>query len=249
MGPVAELESRLGYEFRNRQYLIRALTHRSLISETLPLSQTSDNEQLEFLGDAVLGFVVSESLFQGNPSAREGVLSSLKSHLVSSTHLHQCACVLSLGQYLLLGKGEERNGGRERKSLLANALEAVIAAIFLDGGIEPAQEFVRTHVLIPIDTTEAIESIAQLNYKSTLQERAQALGLPLPHYVTVKASGPEHAKQFTVEARVGDEYAARASASSKKTASQLAAQLLLDELPGGEKRRDSPLPVNGTPGE
>jgi ribonuclease-3 len=220
--------------------LIKAVTHRSWPPERAPVSSTdNDNEQLEFLGDSILGFLASEALVRKHSSAREGQLSKWKSHLVSAAHLHECARALGLGDYLLLGKGEERNGGRERKTVLANALEAVIAAVFLDGGMEAAQDFVNRSVLKPLESPEAVEAIASLNHKSVLQERTQALGLPAPRYFIVGSSGPEHAKVFTVEARVNDRLAIRATGTSKKAASQRAAELLskmLDqkELEAGE---------------
>src|SRR5947209_2474814 len=144
---LESLEAALGYRFENRRLLIRALTHRSFVSELATPGSGGDNERLEFLGDSILGFVASEALAARNPEAREGLLSRLKSHLVSADHLYRCAIEVGLGAHLLLGKGEEKNGGRERKTLLANALEAVIAAIYLDGGIEPAKSFIRTRIL------------------------------------------------------------------------------------------------------
>ncbi len=232
MTPALEaLEQRLGYQFKNKELLRRALTHRSRLSERVLSSLAhDDNEQLEFLGDSILGFIASESLVSRHPSVREGQLSQWKAHLVSAAHLHQCAIELQVGDFLLLGKGEERNGGRERKTLLANALEAIIAAIYLDGGMKPARKFVEECVLAPLDSPEDVDSIGLLNHKSVLQEKTQALGLPVPRYLTVETSGPEHAKIFTVEARVGTELVGRAQGTSKKAASQSAAQMLLEQL-------------------
>jgi ribonuclease III len=225
------LQQRLGYQFRDRELLARALTHRSWLSErSAPVEGDGDNEQLEFLGDSVLGFIVSESLVLRHPGAREGQLSQWKAQLVSSAHLYQCALTLGLGQYLRLGKGEERNGGRERKTVLANALEAVIAAIHLDGGIEAARRFTVEHILRALDSGETIESVGLLNYKGILHERAQALGLPTPEYTTIETSGPDHAKLFTVEVRIGSHLASRATGSSKKAASQQAAEILMGQL-------------------
>ena len=229
--PVEVLEERLKYQFQNRHLLIRALTHRSWFSErNSPLPEEGDNEQLEFLGDAVLGFAVSEALVLRYPAEREGKLSQLKAHLVSANHLYFCALALGLGDFLQLGKGEERNGGRERKTLLANALEAVIAAMHLDGGIVVASAFIKAEILNALDDPQENESLHLPNLKSLLQERAQALGLPLPRYATVGTSGPEHAKMFTVEARIGDNLTSRASGSSKKAASQQAAEGLIEQL-------------------
>lgn len=228
------LEEKLGYRFRDRELLVRALTHRSWLSERgSPLPENGDNEQLEFLGDSVLGFIVSEALVRRHGAAREGQLSQWKAQLVSSAHLHTCASALNLGQHLLLGRGEERNGGRERKTLLANALEAIIAAIHIDGGIDAAREFIGDHVLADLDTGASLESIGLLNHKGLLHERAQALGLPAPQYTTVETSGPDHAKVFTVEVRIGDQLSSRASGSSKKSASQLAAEMLIEQLNQG----------------
>lgn len=229
--PLKGFEEKIGYTFRDKELLVRALTHRSWVSERdSARPERTDNEQLEFLGDSILGFIVSESLVARHPLLREGQLSQWKAHLVSATHLHSCALALGLGDHLLLGRGEERNGGRKRKTLLANGLEAVIAAMYLDGGIQVARTFIEEHVLSAFESPDDVESIGRLNHKSVLQERTQALGLPFPRYVTVETSGPEHAKVFTVEARIGKEIVSRATGTSKKAASQLAAQLLIDQL-------------------
>jgi ribonuclease-3 len=226
--PIERLEENLGYQFRNREFLFRALTHRSCASE-FPPDQCADNEQLEFLGDAVLGFVVSEALVSRYPAALEGELSQWKSHLVSAAYLYHCALAIELGDFLRLGRGEERNGGRARKTVLANAFEALIAGMHLDGGIEAARTFVKAKVLVEIDQM-ASGAIELLNHKSVLQERTQAMGLPIPRYSTVGTTGPEHAKVFTVEARVGDLLSERATGSSKKAASQQAAEMLIGRL-------------------
>src|SRR5581483_9920265 len=134
--PVEALEQKLEYRFSDPGLVLRALTHRSWLAEQgSPMPESGDNEQLEFLGDSILGFVVSEALYLRFPLAREGRLSQLKAHLVSANHLHKCALALDLGSFLQLGKCDERNGGRERKTLLANGLEALIAAMYLDGGV------------------------------------------------------------------------------------------------------------------
>ncbi len=230
MAVTDELEQRIGYRFRRGELLIRALTHRSLAAERTARPENTDNESLEFLGDSVLGFVVSEELFHRHPEASEGQLSQMKAQAINSKHLYNCARELSLGRFLLLGLGEERNGGRERRRILANAMEALIAAIHLDGGLAEAQRFIRRHVL-----TDAIafdpDKADALNYKSALQTYAQIHGLPLPKYAVLDMSGPEHAKVFTVEAKVG-ESSTRASGSSKKAASQAAAEALMSLLQG-----------------
>jgi len=229
---LEELEQKLGYRFNNRDLLQRALTHRSWLSDrSATITESTDNEQLEFLGDSILGFVVSESLMLRHPYESEGQLSKWKSQLVSAAHLYQCALLVDLGQHLLLGKGEERSGGRGRKTLLANAFEALIAAIHLDGGMEAAKAMVKKRVLDILPEPGNAESIDLLNFKGVLLERTQQLGLPEPSYATVGSSGPEHAKVFTVEVRVGDRLQASAEGSSKKAASQYAAQALLEHLP------------------
>jgi ribonuclease-3 len=225
-----ELERKIEYRFFNRDLLARALTHRSWVSERSPKIPQDDNEQLEFLGDSVLGFLVSESLVAQHPAAWEGQLSQWKGHLVSATHLHRCALNIGLGEYLQLGRGEEKNGGRERKALLANAVEAVIAAMYLDGGMDPARNFVEKHVLNVIDEPDDVHALELLNFKSVLQERTQALGLPAPRYTIVETIGPEHAKVFVVEAKVGSRFVTRAQGTSKKQASQEAAQLLIEQM-------------------
>ncbi len=177
----------------------------------------------------MLGFVVSEALLKRFPQAREGQLSKWKSHLVSAVYLHQCALSLRLGDHLVLGKGEERNGGRERKTLLANAFEALIAAIHLDGGLVPSKAFIERYVLSGLANLDN-DGIELLNHKSVLQERTQSMGLPPPRYSTVASEGPQHAKIFTVEARIGDRLISCATGSSKKTASQLAAERMIEQL-------------------
>lgn len=234
---MADLDSlivRLDYSFRDRDILIRALTHKSHPADQTsvePVAKTteSDNEQLEFFGDAILGFLVSEALYERFPAYPEGKLSKLKSWLVSASHLHTVAESLALGKALRLGRGEEMSGGRAKKAILANALEALLAAIYLDGGMEAARGFVRKW-LLPQGAWDFEVSLpaALTDFKSTLQEKAQAYGLPQPKYVIVGERGPEHAKTFTVEVRVGKERTARADGISKKDAGQRAAERVLE---------------------
>jgi len=222
------LEAALGYHFANRDLLARALTHRSSVYEKTSSAASTDNEQLEFLGDAILGFVVSDSLVAAHPDDPEGRLSKLKAHLVSASHLHAVAARLQLGDYLLLGRGEEMSGGREKKALLANAMEALIAALYLDGGIEPARRFILQHVMGEAEPSS--EEALATDYKSALQELAQSMRLPQPRYAIVEERGPEHAKTFLVEVRVGREWVSRAEGLSKKSAGQKAAQEILRQL-------------------
>lgn len=226
------LEAAIGHSFADRRLLLRALTHRSHVNEKLASGEESlgDNEQLEFLGDSILGFIVSVALVERHPASQEGRLSKLKAHVVSSNHLHVVAQKLGLGEYLVLGRGEEMSGGREKRALLANSVEAVIAALFVDGGISAARQFVERHIMqeAPGDAETAALEIA--DFKSALQEIAQTLHLPPPRYAIVRQEGPEHAKNFTVEVSVGKDWVGRAQGPSKKSAGQRAAQAVLERL-------------------
>lgn len=227
--PLEELEARLGHAFRDRELLLRALTHRSF-SHTPLDSPASDNEQLEFLGDAVLGLLVSDALLSRCPEFPEGKLSRLKAHLVSARHLHTVALALGLGEFLRLGKGEESSGGRQKRMLLANAVEAVLGALYLDGGLDPCRRAVERHILRGITLDELGAAPVPGDPKCELQELAQARKLPAPRYVVLEERGPDHAKTFIVEARLGKQASASASGTSKKAASQQAAALLLAQL-------------------
>jgi ribonuclease-3 len=237
---LAALEEALGHSFQRRDFLELALTHSSYAREKksptdVPLD---DNEQLEFLGDTVLALSVSEELFHRFPHFREGELSKLRAHLVSEKYLIQVAEGLRLGEYLHLGKGEEKSGGRNKPALLADALEAVIAALYLDGGFERARQFVLEKVLGPelhrLDVPVA--GLPVTDYKSALQELLQASGRQQPDYAVVKESGPEHKKTFSVEVRLltGNaekiEFTGRGEGSTKKRAEQEAARLVLEYL-------------------
>jgi len=225
------LEEQLGYRFQRPELLRRALTHRSSVYEKNSAGAAADNEQLEFLGDSILGFLVSDMLVERHPELPEGRLSKFKAHLVSASHLHAVAVNIGLGEHLRLGRGEELSGGRNKKALLANALEALIAAVYLDGGIDAARDFVARHITGAEDFRE--RSLEITDYKSALQERAQALKLPQPRYSVIEERGPEHAKTFLVEARVGRDLSSRAEGLSKKSASQRAAEAVLRQLNQG----------------
>ena len=229
------LESRIGYRFRNRELLKRALTHYSHVNEHLPpgtpRTVLHDNEQFEFLGDAILGFVVSERLLTAFPEAAEGKLSETKALLVSASHLLATAKHIDLGSYLYLGRGEEMSGGREKKAMLADGLEALIAAIYLDGGMDAARAFITGEVL-PVTFEGFGARSGRIDYKTTLQELARSQKLPLPHYELVRQSGPEHAKLFTVSVAVGKQVTAQGEGSTKKSASQAAARLAYLKMTG-----------------
>src|SRR5580704_3155755 len=233
------------HHFQRPELLTWALTHRSLAYETNPESlpdPTADNEQLEFVGDAVLGLIVAESLFHRFPGSREGELTRLRSSLVSRRHLGEVAARIDLGSLLLLGRGEEQSGGRSKPALLANALEAVIAALYLDGGLEAARAFIEKQIIEP--TLPELQLAMQAgdtfsgaigDHKSALQEHLQATGAGQPHYVLTDQSGPDHQKRFRVEVRVDDKSGgsralAESEGSTKKQAQQAAARLAFERL-------------------
>jgi ribonuclease III len=224
----APLEARLGYRFRDRGLLEHALTHKSKAHED-PSGGVIDNESLEFLGDAVLGLVVSEALFRAFPLSSEGQKSKVKANLVSTASLAELADRLGLGDYMILGRGEEKTGGRKKQALLADTCEALIAAIYLDGGLEPSRQFLLR------EFAEALGDAGQPVYvgrdhKSRLQERLQELGRPLPAYRIASEVGPDHRKLFHVEVVVGDEVIAQGTGRTKKDAEQEGARLALETL-------------------
>ncbi len=225
----ADLQQIIGRQFTNPELLERALTHKSRARENTPEQGQADNEQLEFLGDAILGFFVTDALVAEHPTWPEGRLSRVKAWVVSAAHLYEVAQSVGLGNYLRLGRGEELTGGREKPALLADAVEALIAALYLDGGIEAARSFVDRHILAGMPLLD-VESAPITNHKSALQELARTLNLPQPRYFIVEERGPEHAKTFTVEVRLGPDWLGRADGLSKKSASQEAARLLLAQL-------------------
>ena len=231
----ASLELKIGYRFSNQKVLYRALIHSSHAHEVRGQTEepVRDNEQLEFLGDAVLGFLVAEVLVSRFPAFREGELSRRKAHLVSAAHLFGVARRLELGSYLELGRSEEMSGGRAKKTLLVDGLEAVLAAMYLDGGIEPVRRFVESQVLdaeLDGEDSAADISLAITNFKSALQELVQSRNLPQPRYLTVQERGPEHSKTFTVEVRVGPDWAGQGEGRTKKIASQRAARGVYERM-------------------
>src|ERR1700722_12032626 len=206
---MADLEQTLGYRFVRPELLEQALTHSSQAREVESAQpanskRTGDNEQLELLGDAVLGLVTTEELFHRFPHFREGELSKLRAHLVSERHLIQVARRLELGHYLRLGRGEEKSGGRNKTALLVDGLEAVLGAMYVDSGLETVRRIVLQHVVTPELENMARNgsSLPLTDYKSALQEKLQATGRPQASYVLVKELGPEHSKTFTVEVRL-----------------------------------------------
>lgn len=236
---ISALEQEIGHRFRDPELLLRALTHSSHAHERESGSSArDDNEQLEFLGDAVLGFVVSRLLLDRFPDYHEGQLSKLRAHLVSARHLSGVAQRLELGRFLRLGRGEERSGGRSKTALMVDALEALLAAVYLDGGLEAAQPLIHHRIFDPgiaLLQKQAGGGLAPTDHKSALQELLQARALPPPRYTVVLEHGPDHRKVFTVELRVRvaeGERVYRAPASTKKEAEQDAARQALQELQG-----------------
>jgi ribonuclease-3 len=248
---IASLEAEIGYRFERRELLELALTHSSHAREKQAQAgedgepPLGDNEQFEFLGDAILGFVTSETLLERFPKFREGQLSKLRAHLVSEKHLIRAAKQLHLGKYLRLGKGEEKSGGRTKTALLVDALEAVLAAMYLDSGIERVRAFILGIIVEPELKRlkrQTVNGFPVTDYKSALQEAAHSTSRPQPTYVLVKEEGPEHKKIFTVEARMHThgahgkiEYVGRGEGPTKKKAEQSAAKEVIEYLWSLEK--------------
>jgi ribonuclease III len=239
---VQSLEQTLGYEFISPRLLQQALTHSSQARELEAqrvggVDHAEDNEQLEFLGDAVLSLVTTEELFRRFPQFSEGQLSKLRAHLVSKNHLIHIAERLELGRYLRLGRGEEKSGGRNKAALLVDALEAVLGAVYLDAGLETARSIILKQIVWPeLQHFVSLGTAGKItDYKSALQERLQAEGRPQPIYALIKETGPEHQKTFTIEARLlmsnsEVEFTSRAQGSTKKNAEQDAAKQVLEYL-------------------
>jgi ribonuclease-3 len=226
-----ELQDRIGYRFRDRGLLEHALTHRSRAAEDVS-GGVSDNESLEFLGDAVLGLVTADILFRQYPQYNEGQKSKIKASVVSAQSLARRAEHIKLGDHLLLGRGEEKTGGRFKHALLADAYEALIAAVYLDGGLPAAAAFLERELTDAI-VEGAGQSVVGADYKSALQERLQALGRPLPEYRVAGQSGPDHRKVFTIEVVVAGEVLGSATGRAKKEAEQEAARGALQQMTSG----------------
>jgi len=223
------LQQAIGYRFRDRGLLEHAMTHTSRANEDVS-GGVHDNESMEFLGDAVVGFVIADVLFREFPEFDEGEKSKTKAALVSTATLARQAERLNLGEHLLLGRGEEKTGGRRKQALLADGYEALIAAIYLDGGIEHARAFImREFGALLLDVRQHGAAGPQ-DYKSALQELLQARELPLPEYRLVGTLGPDHRKLFQVEVVVNGEPLAESTGQSKKEAEQDAARAALDKL-------------------
>ncbi|HEM60935.1 MAG TPA: ribonuclease III [Chloroflexi bacterium] len=224
---LTQLQETLGIEFRDERLLRQALVHRSFLNEN-PEFELSSNERLEFLGDALLDFVVGEYLYQRYPRMQEGELTSLRADIINRVGLARLARTLDLGSYVYLSRGEDERGGRERSSMLSDAFEALIAAIYLDQGLERVKQLVIP--MIEPQVNRMVDEGLKRDFKSRLQEWTQReLGVT-PCYRTVREHGPEHAKEFTVEVLVGDRVTGTGRGRSKQAAEQQAAEEALKTI-------------------
>lgn len=222
MSGLDDLEQKTGIKFNNISLLRQALTHKSYLNEN-PSAGVDDNERMEFLGDALLDFVVADRLYSDFPDLPEGKLTEIRISLVRKETLAEKASQLSLGKYLLMGKGEETTGGRKRPSNLANTFEALVAAIYLDQGLDQVRTFILDIFQNEISSVRAGD--LAINYKALLQELTQDEYRCLPEYEVVEATGPDHDKIFYVSVSVGEAVLAIGSGKSKKTAEAEAARL------------------------
>ena len=222
---IKDLETAIGYRFRNISLLQNALTHSSYANERWHNSLLS-NERLEFLGDSVLGMLVAEYLYRNFPNRPEGELTRMRADMVCEQTLAATANRIGLGEHLMLGHGEERFGGRNRDSILADAVESVIAACFLDGGLDAALQFVQKFILVEVP----VKKLHNADYKTALQELVQQKKNQVLSYALVGQSGPDHDKQFDVEVSLNGNVVGCGSGSSKKRAEQMAAKAAIMKL-------------------
>ena len=222
-GRLAEVENIIGYKFKDKSHLVTALTHKSFVNEK-QIGNAESYEKYEFLGDAILEYISSEFLFEEYRELAEGELTKLRASLVCEFTLSKIVRALSLGGYILFSKGEKLTGGADRDSILCDIFESILGAIYLDGGIEPARVYVKTHLLTDIESKRRFH-----DSKTMIQEYAQAKGLEIS-YVTVGESGPDHMKTFEVEIRLGGKTAGRGRGGSKKNAEQEAAYEALNKI-------------------
>ena len=222
---IKDLETSIGYRFRNIQLLQNALTHSSYANERWHNSLLS-NERLEFLGDSVLGMLVADYLYSTFPNRPEGELTRMRADMVCEHTLAEVANKIGLGEHLLLGHGEERLGGRSRESILADATESVIAACYLDGGLNAALQFVQKYILVEVPVTR----LNNVDYKTALQELVQQKKNQVLSYALVGQSGPDHDKQFEVEVSLNGTTVGKGTGRSKKRAEQMAAKAAIEKL-------------------
>lgn len=246
---LRELQSTLGYFFSDHGLLLQALTHTSFGHEHLQVRPRSsrDNERLEFLGDAILGLVVSDLLLENFPNSSEGPLSKMRAAIVNEKSLSRLAQSIQLEKFIRLGKGELQTRGREKPSIISSTLEALIGAVYLDGGFESARP-VLIRLLAPIfsDPQSGIQWLNTHDFKTQLQELTQSKFRVTPVYELLQAQGPDHAKTFEVEVCLGAYRISRATGTSKKVAEQAAAQVALEALAGRNSLKDEPVPLEAT---
>jgi ribonuclease-3 len=226
---LIQLQKRIDYTFHDPTMLHAALTHKSYLRRRYDDHKApSPFERMEFLGDSILGFIVSKELFAHHPDEQEGKLSKLKSKIVSETYLTLKANAIDLGKYVLLSPEEQQSGGAAKPSILSDTMEALICAIYLDSGIAAAGRFIKHHILIDYEATVTRDEL--VNYKSILQEYMQGKNQDPPNYVTIAEEGPEHNKTFVVEVRLGGKLLGTGKGSTKKNAHQEAARLACQKL-------------------
>ncbi len=239
--PEQQFEEIIGYKFKDISLLKRALTHSSYANENR-LKPLSDNERTEFLGDAVLEIVVSEFLFLNYPDKREGEMTRLRASIVCEPTLAYCASQIRLGEFIFLSRGEEKTGGRQRKSVVSDAMEAVIGAIYLDGGMEPASAYIHKFILTDIE-----HKLMFSDSKTLLQEMVQARYKTIIHYELLETTGPDHARTFTVAAMLDDKPLSKGVGSNKKSAEQEAAYKALLKLKGESTNSNTGSKLHTTP--
>lgn len=227
---IDKFENVIGYKFKNREFILEALTHSSYSNENRKFKY---NERMEFLGDSVLGLVISDHIFKKEKGVPEGELTKLRANIVCEGSLSEAAKKINLGEYILLGRGEEATGGRERKSIIADAFEAVIAAIYLDGGIENASKFILSNLSDIIK--DSIDGKIFRDYKTQLQEEIQKNGASNIWYKLVEESGPDHNKTFVMMVGVDDKELGIGKGKSKKEAEQVAAKAAISYLIDNER--------------
>jgi ribonuclease-3 len=223
-----DLENLLGYRFSNQALLLQALTHRSYVNEN-EAEHFRNNESLEFLGDSVLGFLISSRIFQQHPELTEGELSKIKAYLVSAANLVRLAESIHLGDFIRISRGEEKTGGRTKRAIIVDAFEAIIGALYLDGGVEAASDFVGRQIGEFLERLD-LKQLTYGDFKSALQEQLHDLGRPEPVYRVVNELGPDHKKTFVVQVVLHGTVVAEATGRTKKEAQQSAARLALESL-------------------
>ena len=230
---LQDLENLLEYRFVDRSLLVQALTHRSFVHEPgqtdTAVENLKNNESLEFLGDAVLGFIISARIFQLYPDLNEGELSKIKAYLVSAANLVLLAKRIRLGEFIYLSRGEEKTGGRNKRAILVDTYEAIIGAIYLDGGVKAASGFIERQIHAFFQNLD-IRQLTYGDFKSALQEYLHNLGRPEPAYRVVDELGPDHKKIFVIQVLIDEEIVAEASGKTKKEAQQSAARLALERI-------------------